>query len=234
VCVAVAVITSWPGTGTVHRFYQVFGALAPLPSILFAAQYAQLAADVRRRATGRPAEPHDEPLGESLARLIKQLLLCAAAITPLTFALHLIPTVGTALAKALVAVWALHWVVVNALESARVRGAAEAADDLDSWFVRGARSAAERVPVLRPATRGWASLCGSLARPWRGELRVMERHPALVAGFALTTALLLCTPVLNLFFRPVVVAASVLLLARAEVDAALPACERLQPPSSLR
>jgi hypothetical protein len=29
----------------------------------------------------------------------------------------------------------------------------------------------------------------------------MERHPALVAGFAITTALLLCTPVLNLFFR---------------------------------
>ncbi len=70
------------------------------------------------------------------------------------------------------------------------------------------------MPLLQPATGVWAWLCDSLSRPWRRELQVIERRPALIIGFAVTVALLLCTPVLNLFFRPVVVVAAALLLSR--------------------
>jgi uncharacterized protein involved in cysteine biosynthesis len=211
-CAVVAVLTALPPFGWLRRFYQVFAALAPLPSILFASEYGRLAAEVRRRATGLPAEPHEEPFAQSLARLIKQVVLTAAAIAPLTLLLHLLPGIGPLLAKLLVAGWALHWVVVNALENARVRD--ERGDEAAPWFVRGARETGRRVPLLAPATHFWAALCNALSRPWRKELLVIERHPALIAGFAITTAVLLCTPVLNLFFRPVVVAAAALLLAR--------------------
>jgi hypothetical protein len=104
--------------------------------------------------------------------------------------------------------WALHWIVVNALESARALKTGETIEDLDRvdeqapapWFVRAMR----QVPILR----GFASLLDALARPWRSELQHVEKWPATMAGFALMTALLLCTPVLNLFFRPVVIAAA--------------------------
>jgi uncharacterized protein involved in cysteine biosynthesis len=215
-CGVVAVLTALPGPGWIRRFYQVFGALAPLPSILFASEYGRLAAEVRRRATGQPFEPLDEPLAQSLARLLKQVILTAAAIAPITLLLRWIPGPGPLLAKALVGLWAVHWVVVNALESARMKDeeGERARASPSPWFVRGARDFGRRVPLLAPATNVWASLCDSLSRPWRRELQVMERRPALIMGFTVTVALLLCTPVLNLFFRPVVVVAAALLLSR--------------------
>jgi uncharacterized protein involved in cysteine biosynthesis len=47
---------------------------------------------------------------------------------------------------------------------------------------------------------------------WREEMAVAESHPVLVAGFGLTTAALLAAPVVNLFFRPIIIVAAVHLL----------------------
>jgi uncharacterized protein involved in cysteine biosynthesis len=44
--------------------------------------------------------------------------------------------------------------------------------------------------------------------PWREEIALVEDHPALVVGFALSTAALLAVPVLNLAFRPIVIIAA--------------------------
>src|SRR5882724_6934365 len=55
-----------------HRFYTTFAVLAPLPSIVFAAHYARLAA-AARDAFGFPhAEPCIEPLRRNLGRAVKQ------------------------------------------------------------------------------------------------------------------------------------------------------------------
>ena len=48
-CAAVAVLTAGFGGAMVHRFYVVFAALAPLPTLLFGGHYARLAAETRKR-----------------------------------------------------------------------------------------------------------------------------------------------------------------------------------------
>jgi hypothetical protein len=112
--------------------------------------------------------------------------------------------------------WALHWILVNAFESARVLAPGQTLADLDElakksrppWFVRALKALGKKVPVLGGVCDWFAGVCDSLAWPWREEMELIEGHPSLTAGLAITTAALLCTPVLNLFFRPVVLIAS--------------------------
>jgi hypothetical protein len=51
-----------------------------------------------------------------------------------------------------------------------------------------------------------------LCAPWRKEITLIEQNLPVMVGFAVTTAVLLCTPVLNLVFRPVSVVAAVRLI----------------------
>jgi len=52
----------------------------------------------------------------------------------------------------------------------------------------------------------------------RGEIERMESNRAVSLGFSLSTAALLATPVLNLLFRPIIIAGSSHLLGQLEKD----------------
>lgn len=197
----------------VHRFYTTFAVLAPLPSIVFADHYARLAARARVVLGFPPVEPCIEPLRRNIGRAVKQAILIAIALAPISGLLDLVPGVGWLLLQVVAAVWALHWVVVEAFDSARVLRPGETLADLDAaaqrvrlpWFVRGLYHAADRVPFGENLVRKFARLCDRLSLPWREEVALVEDHPALMLGFALSTAAVLALPVLNLAFRPIVI-----------------------------
>src|SRR4051812_41420613 len=116
-----AVIAALGDRGSfLHRFYTTFAVLAPLPSIVLADHYARLAARARV-ALGFPrVEPCIEPLRRNLGRAVKQAILIAIVLAPISGLLHTVPGVGWLLVQGAAAVWALHWVVVEAFDSARV------------------------------------------------------------------------------------------------------------------
>jgi hypothetical protein len=199
-----------------HRFYTTFAVLAPLPSIVFAGHYARLAVQARH-AFGFPrAEPCIEPLRRLVGRAIKQAALIAIALAPVSALLQLAPGIGWLLVRIAAAVWALHWVVVEAFDSARVLHPGETLADLDAaalrlrppWYVRWLSRAADRAPFANRLLHRFAGLCDRLSMPWREEIALVEDHPALMLGFALSTAALLAVPVLNLAFRPIVIIAA--------------------------
>ncbi|HEX3476303.1 MAG TPA: hypothetical protein VHT91_14860 [Kofleriaceae bacterium] len=210
-CAVVAV--AGHSTRHVHRFYTTFAVLAPLPSIVFADHYARLAARARVVLGFGPVEPCIEPLRRNIGRAVKQAILIAIALAPISGLLDLVPGVGWLLVQLVAAVWALHWVVVEAFDSARVLRPGETLADLDAaaqrvrlpWFVRGLYHAADRVPFGEGLVRRFARLCDRLSLPWREEVALVEDHPALMLGFALSTAAVLALPVLNLAFRPIVI-----------------------------
>jgi uncharacterized protein involved in cysteine biosynthesis len=210
VCIAIALLGG--GTGFLHRFYTAFAVLAPLPSILLASHYARLAAQARNAFGFSRVEPCIEPLRRVVARAIKQAILIALALAPITVLLQMVPTVGWLLVKIAAGLWALHWVVVGAFDSARVLRPGEQLADLDAaalrvpppWFVRWLYNVADHVPIAGRLIRRFARLCDRLSLPWREEIALVERHPALMAGFAVSTAVTLAVPVLNLAFRPIV------------------------------
>ena len=52
--------------------------------------------------------------------MIKQAILIALAVAPVTALLHIVPILGWMVIHVIAAAWALHWVVVDAFDSARV------------------------------------------------------------------------------------------------------------------
>jgi hypothetical protein len=242
-CAAVAILDppTWSVGGVVRRFYHVFAVLAPLPSFLLSRHYFRLAATARNRFGFGPVTPLIEPMGRALGRLIKQTVLVAIGVLPVTLVLRFFPYVGPLVIKVVVAVWAIHWVVVDAFDSARVLHPGETLADLDKladcsprpWFVRLLVVAGGRVPVLGRILLRFARWCDRLARPWREEIALIEQHPSLMIGFALSTAALLATPVLNLLFRPIVLIGAAHVLGRLEhrPAALAPAPEAVPPPN---
>jgi hypothetical protein len=218
-CVLVALVDppSWTVVGVLTRFYHVFALLAPLPSILLARHYARLAVVARRKFGYSEALPCYEPLWRSFKRMIKQLVLVALGLLPVTLALHLIPFLGPLIIKVVVAVWALHWIVVDAFDSARTLQPGQTLADLDRhaetlprpWFVRMLEHAADKLPIGGGLLRRFARRSDRLAMPFREEIALIEQQPWLTAGFALSTAALLATPVLNLLFRAIVLIGAV-------------------------
>jgi uncharacterized protein involved in cysteine biosynthesis len=55
--------------------------------------------------------------------------------------------------------------------------------------------------------------------PWREEVALVEDHPVLMLGFALSTAAVLAVPVLNLAFRPIVIVGACHVLGQLEATA---------------
>lgn len=224
-CTGVAVLDppSWSVAGVLRRFYQAFAVLAPLPSVLLARHYARLAALARNRLEFGPVTPCFEPLGRSIRRAVGQMLIVAFGLLPVTIALGMLPLIGRYLIQTVVAVWALHWIVVDAFDSARVLQPGQTVADLDvlteqapqPWFVR-LLAEGETLPVIGRLLRRFARLCDRLAKPFREEIALVEQHPSLIAGFALATAALLATPVLNLLFRPIVLVGAAHVLGRLE------------------
>jgi hypothetical protein len=232
VAVALATVQTWsPGT-VLRHFYATFAILAPVPSVVLAPHYARLAVLARKKLGFSEAVPCIEPLRVMLVRALKQMIIIAIAIAPLTGLLGLVPGVGWMLVKIVAAVWALHWIVVDAFDSARFLRPGQTPADLarhaeslrPPWYVRGLHAGAARTPLGKRLLARFARLCDRLSKPWREEIALVEDHPSLMAGFALTTAALLAIPVVNLLFRPIVLVGAAHVLGRLEaVEPASPA-----------
>ena len=80
--------------------------------------------------------------------------------------------------------------------------------------------AADRVPIGSRLVRRFARMCDRLSLPWREEIALVEDHPVMMLGFALSTAALLAVPVLNLAFRPIVIVGASHVLGQLEASAA--------------
>ena len=134
------------------------------------------------------------------------------------------PVLGHFISAAVLGLWGIHWVVADAFDDAQVLRPGETLRESIEhdrnaplpWFVRLLLRAADRVPVGGGLLRRFARLCDRLALDSRGEIATMEQHRFISAGFALSTAALLATPVLNLVFRPIIIAGSSHLLGQLE------------------
>jgi hypothetical protein len=196
-------------------FYHVFAVLAPVPSILFGNHYARLAAAVHWQMGLGPCEPRLMSIPQRAYEAAKGAAVVAVAVAPFVAALAYLPLLGKVLAGVLAGAWALFWIVIEALDSARVVLPGRGGDGppRDPWFVRVCLGLGEALPLgLGVPVRAFARFCRWLARPWAEELAVAEERLAACGGFAVTTALLLAVPGLNLFFRPIILCASVHLL----------------------
>ena len=208
-------------------FDTAFAVLAPVPSVLFANHYARFAALARWRMGFGAVGPRELPLLENLRRLVMQAVLLAVAIAPLLGLTKPLPF-GEYLAAAIAAVWGLHWVVIDAFDDASVLQPGQTVKDLEReaehkpspWFVRAVRWAQKQTPErfgrIRGLLRRFGDFIDWLAKPWREEIALAESSPRLLVGFALSTAALLATPVLNLLFRPIIIAGATHLLGHLE------------------
>ena len=225
VCALTAFFGIGPGKSFLARFYQTFALLAPLPSVVFAKHYGRMSAAVRNKLGFGPVEPRREPLHTVLFRAGAQAVVVAIGLIPVIALLKLVPALGEPLAKVLAGLWALQWVVIDAFDDARVLKPGETLRMLDRqaeltqrpWFVRFFRSLGDGLPGVVGGPFNWfAGFLDKLSKSFREECALVEQNPALAAGFALTTAVLLATPVLNLAFRPIILVASAHLLGHLE------------------
>jgi hypothetical protein len=213
VCLLVALRRAEQGAfATILTFFVTFAALVPVPPVLFARYYARIAARARNELGLGPCSPYLKPISQSFGESISQMIIIAIGVAPLTLAISWAPLWGTILAFGLNAVWTLHWVVVEGLDSARTlepgQTVASVSEEERSarftpWFMR-----AHDTPMP-----GWAralllpvrmvgEVVMGLSREWSPEMKIIERNPYLTSGFGIGTVLLLSIPGLNLFFRP--------------------------------
>jgi Etoposide-induced protein 2.4 (EI24) len=230
-CALIAILNGDTSLFAVSKtFYKTFAALAVAPPILFGKHYARLAAQVRYRLGFGACGPREGSLWFFAKRSLQSVILVSLAVAPIAV-LQAVPILGFA-APILLALWGLHWVVVDALDDARVLlpgetlVSAEAAAERSApppWFVRAFYRGAEVLQRTRYVpgfvaglARRFARICDRLSVPWREEIELLERHRAIGLGFAVATTALLATPVLNLLFRPIIIVAAVHLLGHLE------------------
>jgi hypothetical protein len=242
-----AIYASFSGSGEVghwlwfKHFYRAFAVLAPLPSVVFANHYARIAAMIRWRLGFGACGPREMPLGMLLMRLARQTAIVAIGIAPFAWAVNeFVPIAGGLISSAALAVWGLHWIVADAFDDAQVCLPGETLKqsiDRDRqapspWFIRwinlgGDRLAefSKKVPVVGWTLRltgrlmkRFARFCDKLAMDSRGEIAIMENNRYVSLGFGLSTAALLSLPVVNLLFRPIILAAASHLVGQIEAS----------------
>jgi hypothetical protein len=215
-------------------FYRAFASLAVVPTVLFANHYFRLAARAREVFGLGPQRPRQERLRRSLALVIEQSLILilpipllhhlivvvmmlfgfhggfiAATVDFDSFALTL-PTWINAVGWALLIPWAAQWIVVDALDSARVLRADGRPSDAGE---------AGRPPRFARWLR-WLLVGFGLehwSKPWWEEFAIAEGQPWIALGFMATTALILAVPVVQFVFRPAIIVAAAHWLGYVEV-----------------
>ncbi|WAS92373.1 hypothetical protein [Nannocystis punicea] len=209
--------------GRLDVFLTTLVTLAPAPVILFGKTYRRLAAAARVPLGLSPRTADMPKLRTAIADAIRQAILLGIGLVPVWLAFELIQAFWPAaapgfvwIAWAVTGFWALHWIVVEALDNGHTVDPAAPTKDTgdrpaDPWFVR-----LWQVPLLR----GFSGLLRRLSRPWRRELQLVARHPELALGFGLGVAAMLAVPFVALVFRPAAVVAAVHVLGR--VDEATP------------
>jgi hypothetical protein len=229
-CLLVGLREFWTGGtwGLVKAAYLVLVAAAPVSPIFFTRSYARLAARARLLAGYEPHEPYLRGYGQALTETVVQLIVISLGMAPLTWALGFVPMLGWAWAGGVTALWALYWVSVEALDSARTLPPGIEAKDLDGeaddqphrpWYVRiyDLHPGGPLEPLFAPA-RWWGKALARLTRRWRVEVATLERHRFAGLGFGAGAALVLAIPGLNLLFRPVVVTAATLMQAQLDLE----------------
>jgi hypothetical protein len=202
--------------GVVFRFYAALAGAASAPPFLFANTYARVAARAHERLGLGPAAPHRTRFWSRVWQLVRFALVIAVPIAPVLGIVGAVPLFGAAVAFALSALWTLHWIVVEALDGARVAGEPGDTPPEWPWFVAWAgRPGFARIPAPVRWPLGWsARRVRALTRPWHEEAALVAQHPVLSAGFGLTVAGLLAVPIVNLLVRPALLVGGVHVLAR--------------------
>lgn len=197
------------------RFYLAVAGLASVPSFLFANRYARLAARAHELLGHGPAEPRILGLVRRVRQIIRFALVVAVPIAPVLWIVGAVPLLGAAVGFAVGAAWTLHWVVVEALDNARVAGAPGATPPEWPWFLAWAGRPDFSPPHgLWRRPLAWAARhVRALTSPWHEEAALVAANPAASIGFGLAVAGLLAVPIVNLLFRPAVIVGSVRFMA---------------------
>jgi hypothetical protein len=163
-------------------------------------------------------------LAETL-KAVRQGIVVGAGLAPVLLLVELTP-LGHATTAAAAVAWAGYWVVVDALEiPVALAPRRLAGPGAPTWFERRLRRLARARLPLALAVVSWpiraflalgARWGGALARPWRREVKLTERHAWETLGFGLAAGLFLAVPVLGLFFRAVAMTGATALVVRLE------------------
>jgi hypothetical protein len=200
-------------------YYLTVISAAPLSPVVFSRHYARLASVARRHVELPPSEPYLRSGRQIVGEAFVQLLVVGVGIAPLAGLVAMVPLLGSIGAALLGYLWALHWVVVEALDAAKCTSEHERehlhADHLP-WFAQPIRWQTRGLQrVLSWPLRRWSALLRRMSLRWRSEIALIERHPTMALGFGLGSAVLLAIPLLNLVFRPAIVIAATHVWARA-------------------
>jgi hypothetical protein len=218
ICAVVVFVSGAEGPwGYATAYYATLVGAAPLSPVLFTRSYAKLAAEARPYLGHAIHPPYLRSYGQALVETVVQLFVLGVGIAPVVALVAWMPLVGQVFGLALSSLWTLHWIVVEAFDSARTLPPGEDADSLEQrhalldppWYA-GAALTRLRSPFDRWTSplRWWGRLLARLGQRWRGEVAMVEDRPWIAVGFGAGAAVLLAIPVVNLLFRPAVVIAA--------------------------
>jgi len=224
-CVLMATASSdLSPAGIALRFYTAVAGAVSAPPLLFANTYARLAALAHARLGLGPAEPRLSRFVPRLWQLFRFTLVVALTVAPVLWIVGRVPFAGAAIAFLVSAAWTLHWIVVEALDGARVKGAPGPPPPEWPWFAAWAGwPGFARLPGALRRPGAWAARrVHALTSPWHEEAALVAANPILSIGFGLAVAGLLAVPVVNLLLRPAVLVASVHLISHMRAATATP------------
>ncbi|PRP94176.1 hypothetical protein ENSA5_41310 [Enhygromyxa salina] len=213
--------------GWIKSYYATLVAAAPLSPVIFTRSYAKLAAASRPYLGLDHHPPYLRSYWQAFVESIVQLIVLGVGVAPLVAIVTKLPLFGWIWGAVFGWAWLLHWIVVEALDSARTLAPGEEPKEVEQRWVTlhppwysGAVLAKLRFPLgtLLLPIRIWGAILAKLGRRWRGEVALVETRPWIAAGFGLGAAVLLAIPLVNLLFRPAVIVAASHVLGQLEPE----------------
>jgi hypothetical protein len=196
-------------------FFATFAALAPVPPVLFQRTYARISSRVRNEMGLGPREPYLRSFGEAFKESITLVIVIAVGVAPLSAVAGWMPLFGALWAALVHGVWSMHWIVVEAFDTARTLEPGQTVEQVEResaeregvpWYARiYRREFPKGLGILVLPFKIFADIAAGMAARWRPEVDRVEQNPWLTVGFGLGTVLLLAIPGVNIFFRPAIV-----------------------------